>query len=230
MDAGEKQLKKNTCHPCAQIKGSIIPPTRHPLPHSQKIIPPANIPQNACFAAVPCSLMKVAAINYKLKKMKKKIMSLKVSFIKLLLYTGIIICSICTAVAQNTQYNYDKDVLVPKPTVIKSTATGNHAERKVTVKVWVKKETDLGYKVYYKASVPLRDVVVTGTDPVMEKQTILHNGNSDNGWVALESGAYKGSKNYTFTFFAHGLPEAVWIAGIQIKRRELKIKTFPKNN
>ena len=83
---------------------------------------------------------------------------------------------------------------------------------------------------YYKASVPLRNVVVTGTDPVMEKQTILHNGNSDNGWVALESGAYKGSKNYTFTFFAHGLPEAVWIAGIQIKRRELKIKTFPKNN
>ena len=83
---------------------------------------------------------------------------------------------------------------------------------------------------FYKASVPLGNVVVTRTDPVMEKQTILHNDNSDNLWVALESGSYKGSKNYTFSFFEQGLPEAVWIADIKIKRQGIKLKTFPKNN
>ena len=122
-------------------------------------------------------------------------MSLKSSCINLLLFSGIIICSISTVAAQGAPSNYDKNILVPKPTVIKSSATGNYAERNITVKVWVEKDSELGYKVYYKASKLLENVVVTRSNPVMKKQTILHNGNADNGWVALETGAYKSSKN-----------------------------------
>lgn len=162
--------------------------------------------------------------------MKMKIMSSEINCIKFLLCLGIIVCSFNTAVAQSNLPKYDNEALVVKPRVIKSSATGNHAERKVTVKVWIEKDTEIGYKVYYKASVPLGDVVVTRANPVMEKQTILHNGNSEKGWVALESGAYRGSKNYTFTFFAQSLPEAVWLAEIKIMRQELKLNTFPKNN
>lgn len=159
-----------------------------------------------------------------------KTKSAKRNFIKFLICMGFIICTVNTADAQSNLPKYDNEALVVKPRVVKSSATGNHAERKVTVKVWIEKDTEIGYKVYYKASVPLGDVVVTRANPVMEKQTILHNGNSDKGWVALESGAYKGSKNYLFTFFVQSLPEAVWIAEIKIMRQELKLNTFPKNN
>lgn len=157
-------------------------------------------------------------------------MLLKRCIINLLLCTCIIICSISLAAAQSGPINYDKNVLVPKPTVIKSSATGNYAERNITVKVWVEKDPELGYKVFYKASKLLENVVVTRSNPVMEKQAILHNGNEDNGWVALETGAYMGSKNYTFTFFVKSLPEPVWITEIEIKKQNFIIKTFPKKH
>lgn len=133
--------------------------------------------------------------------MKKKIMSLKVSAIKLLLCTGII-CNMSTAGAQSTQYNYDKDVLLSKPTVIKSSATGNHAERKVTVKVWIEKDQNLGYVAYFKSSAPLGNVEIKGTDPLLETQSNIYEGKVDNGMFNLDASAYKGRKNYTLTFFA----------------------------
>ena len=92
------------------------------------------------------------------------------------------------------------------------------------------KDPELGYKVFYKASKLLGNVVVTRSNPVMEKQTILHNGNADNGWVALETGAYKGSNNYTFTFFMKSLPEPIWITEIEIKKQNFIIKIFPKKH
>ena len=64
-----------------------------------------------------------------------KTKSAKVSYIKLLICIGFIICTVCTASAQSNLPKYDNEALVVKPRVIKSSATGNHAERKVTVKV-----------------------------------------------------------------------------------------------
>ena len=160
--------------------------------------------------------------------MKKKIMSIKASFIKLLLWTGIIICNIDTAVAQNNLPKYDSEALVPKPIVIKSSATGNHAERNVTVKVWIEKDQNLGYVVYFKSSALLGDVQIKGTDPLLETQTNIYEGKVDNGKFNLDAPAYKGRQNYTLTFFAQGMPKPIWIAEIKIKRQELKFKTLPK--
>lgn len=162
--------------------------------------------------------------------MKTKIMSLKLCCIKLLLCTGIFICSISTAVAQSNLPNYDKEVLVAKPRVIKSSATGNHAERNVTVKVWIEKDQNMGYVVYFKSSALLGDVQIKGTDPLLETQTNIYEGKLDNGKFDLEAPAFKGRQNYTLTFFAQGMPKAIWIAEIKIKKQELKFKTLPKTN
>ncbi|MEJ7674287.1 MAG: hypothetical protein WKF59_16730 [Chitinophagaceae bacterium] len=161
--------------------------------------------------------------------MKTKIMSSKTSCIKLLVCMGIIICSISTAGAQGNLPKYNSDVLVPKPTVIKSSATGNHVERNVTVQVWIEKDQNLGYVVYFKSSALLGDVEIKGTDPLLETQINTYEGKVDNGKFNLDAPAYKGRQNYTLTFFAQGMPEAIWTAEIKIKKQDFKIKTIPKN-
>jgi hypothetical protein len=161
--------------------------------------------------------------------MKTKIMSSKTSCIKLLVSMGIIICSISTAVAQGNLPKYNSDVLVPKPTLIKSSATGNHAERNVTVKVWIEKDQNLGYVVYFESSALLGDVEIKGENPILQPATTRYNGTTDNGWFVLNAPAYKGRQSYTLTFFAQGMPDAIWTAEIKIKKQELQIiKTIPK--
>ncbi|MEO7393787.1 MAG: hypothetical protein ABIU11_02530 [Chitinophagaceae bacterium] len=142
---------------------------------------------------------------------------------------GLIISSIGTAVAQSNLPKYNSDVLLPKPTVIESSATGNYAQRNVTVKVWIEKDQNLGYVVYFKSSALLGDVQIKGTDPLLETQTNIYEGKVDNGYFILGAPAYKGRQNYTLTFFAQGIPDAIWTAEIKIKKQEYKLKTIPKN-
>jgi hypothetical protein len=147
---------------------------------------------------------------------------------KILAISSLLFFLLLSAGAQTNLPNYNSDALVPKPTVIKSSATGNHAERDVTVKVWIEKDKNLGYVVYFKSSALLGDVEIKGTDPLLETQTNIYEGKVDNGTFILDAPAYKGRQSYTLTFFAQGMPDAIWTAEIKIKKQELKIKTIPK--
>ena len=72
---------------------------------------------------------------------------------------------ICSASAQSTLPKYDNEALVVKPRLIQSSATGNHADRKVTVKVWIEKDQNFGYVVDFKSSALLGVVELKGTNP-----------------------------------------------------------------
>jgi hypothetical protein len=148
---------------------------------------------------------------------------------KILAISSLLFFLLLSAGAQSNLPKYNSDALVPKPTVIKSSATGNHAERNVIVKVWIEKDKDLGYIVYYKSSAPLGDVEIRGTDTILIATTIF-NGIADNGKVILNAPLYKGREGYTITFFAQDMPDAIWIAEIKIKKQDFKIKTIPKND
>jgi hypothetical protein len=134
-----------------------------------------------------------------------------------------------SAGAQSNLPKYTSDVLVRKPTVIKSNATGNHPERKVTVKVWIEKDKNLGYVVYFNSSALLGDVEIKGTDPLLETQINPYEGKVDNGKFNLDAPAYKGRQSYTLTFFAQDMPKAIWTAEIKIIKQDFKIKRLPNN-
>ncbi len=157
-------------------------------------------------------------------------MSSKTSCLKLFVCIGIMTCSIGTAVAQSNLPKYNSEALLLKPTVIESSATGNYADRNVTVKVWIENDQNQGYIVNFKSSALLGDVQIKGTDPLLETHTTSYEGKVDNGYFILGSPAYKGRQNYTLTFFAQDIPDAIWTAEIKIKKQEYKIKTIPKNS
>lgn len=153
---------------------------------------------------------------------------------KILFLSALILClsTICVKVSAQAKIKTDKiqNPFTDKLELRSSIRTDFHPEKKFSVEVGIKSNTEKGNTVQFTASGPVEKVVVSAFDKMTETvttSTTNYNAGTSNGNFYLDAPSYERRKFYILTFFVKGLPEQVWSAMVERKQPET-INKLPK--